>query len=248
MKNGEIFESIILSSRNIVALTGAGISTSAGIPDFRGPNGLYSRKDIPADKLFDIDYFRKDPSLFYTHIGPLWKSFDAAAPTAGHKFLARLEREGRLSGIITQNIDGLHEKAGSHNVVPIHGDFRSFFCVSCGEKKEDTRTIFSQAMEGHIPRCSSCGGTMKPSVVFFGEQIAGMDESVELISNADLILVIGSSLVVYPAAALPRYRKPAARLIIMNRGSTYLDSEADCVIDEDIDSFLKRHGVQNHEQ
>ena len=239
--NEEIFDKIIASSGRIAALTGAGISTSAGIPDFRGPKGLYSRKDIPAELIFDIDHFRKDPTLFYTHIGPLWKSFVEASPTEGHRFLARLESDGKLAGIITQNIDGLHEKAGSKKVIPIHGDFRSFVCMKCGRKTDELDAVFEMTMAAQVPRCSSCGGTLKPTVVFFGEQVNGVDEAVELMRSADAVLVIGSSLVVYPAAALPRYRREIAKLIIINKGATYLDHEADCVIDEDIDSFLGRY-------
>ena len=236
----EKFDEIIASSGRIAALTGAGISTSAGIPDFRGPNGLYSRKDIPAELLFDIDHFRKDPTLFYTHIGPFWKSFMDAEPTTGHRFLAKLEAEGKLSGIVTQNIDGLHEKAGSKHVIPIHGDFRSFACVKCGRTADDIGGVFETAMKAEVPRCGACGGAMKPAVVFFGEQVIGVDEAVDLMRSADAVLVIGSSLVVYPAAALPRYRDEHAKLVIMNKGATYLDREADCAIDGDIDSFLER--------
>ena len=237
----EIFDKIISGSKRIAALTGAGISTSAGIPDFRGPKGLYSRRDIPAELIFDIDHFRRDPSLFYTHIGPLWKSFVEASPTEGHRFLARLESDGKLAGIITQNIDGLHEKAGSKKVIPIHGDFRSFICVKCGSSTEELDAVFETTMEGDVPRCKKCGGALKPAVVFFGEQVNGVEEAVELMRSADAVLVIGSSLVVYPAAALPRYRSSQAKLVIMNRGATYLDNKADCVIDEDIDTFLERH-------
>jgi NAD-dependent deacetylase len=238
MNKSEIFNSIISSSLRITALTGAGISTSAGIPDFRGPNGLYSRKDIPAELIFDIDHFRHNPSLFYTHIGALWKSFVEAAPTVGHSFLAKLEKKGKLLGVITQNIDGLHEKAGSKTVIPIHGDFRSFYCITCGERTHELEKIFEETLQCRVPLCASCGGTMKPSVVFFGEQVLGMEKSVKLISSADTVLVIGSSLVVNPAAILPQYRKKSSKLLIINMGRTYLDDEADCVVDEGIDEFL----------
>jgi NAD-dependent deacetylase len=230
---------LLSKSKRIVALTGAGISTSSGIPDFRGPNGLYSRKEIPAELLFDIDYFRKDPSLFYSHIGELWDLFMKAEPSIAHKSLSRLEQQGILSAVITQNIDGLHHKAGSRNVIPVHGDFESFFCIRCGFRTDDIQDIFSLVARKEIPRCS-CGGVMKPNVIFFGEPVFGMDAAVEFVKRADLMMVIGSSLVVFPAASLTQYRSDTCSLVILNKGETPDDRKAVLKIDEDIDSVFSQ--------
>jgi NAD-dependent deacetylase len=226
-------------SNSIVVITGAGISTNAGIPDFRGPNGLYHRKDIPAEKLFDIDYFLKDPELFYRYIGTLWDSFVSAVPTITHEFLALLEHNGKIHTIITQNIDGLHRKAGSKNVIPAHGDFTMFVCLACRKTFTDIALIREQIGQGNVPLCR-CGGVLKPCVVFFGESIIGMDESIDAVHAADCIVAIGTSLVVHPIASLPRMRKSGVPLIIINKGETGYDHEADLKIEDDIDQvFIK---------
>jgi NAD-dependent deacetylase len=231
------FVSLLLNSKKIVAITGAGISTSAGIPDFRGPNGLYSRKDIPAEQLFDIDYFRTDPSLFYSHINDLWEPFVSAKPTIAHCALASLEVKGILDVVITQNIDGLHHKAGSKNVISAHGNFEEFICMSCGKTTTDIESIRKVVVAKQIPRCS-CNGVLKPQVVFFGEAVLGMDRAVASVSHADLLLVVGSSLVVHPVASLPRYKKQDTPLVIINKGDTPYDAYADIKIESDIDSVF----------
>jgi NAD-dependent deacetylase len=232
-------EGLLSKSKKIVALTGAGISTSAGIPDFRGPHGLYSRKDVPAELLFDIGHFRKDPSLFYSFIGELWESFLTAKPSIAHKTLAALEKKGALSAVVTQNIDGLHHRAGSRNVIPVHGDFESFICVTCGSKTEDVMNIFAQVKEKKIPYCA-CGGVMKPNVVFFGEPVFGMNAAIEFVQSADLMLVIGSSLAVFPAASLIHYKPHNCPLVIINKGETPNDREAAIKIEDDIDSIFSK--------
>jgi NAD-dependent deacetylase len=237
MKNTiEDLKKLYRSSRRIAVITGAGISTNCGIPDFRGPNGLYSRKDIPAELLFDIDYFRKDPTLFYTHIGVLWESFVTAEPSPAHKILAGDEQEGKVS-VITQNIDGLHQKAGSKKIVSAHGDFTSFYCMSCGEETTDIKHIYTDTLGKKVPRCA-CGGVMKPRVVFFGEGIIGMDVALRWVQEADFVLVIGSSLQVYPVASLPLSRKKGVPLAIINKGRTGYDEHADIKLDDDIDKVM----------
>jgi len=230
--------SILLKSHNMVIITGAGISTNAGIPDFRGPGGLYSRKDIPAENLFDIDYFYRDPSLFYTNIGELIDSFVTAVPTQSHITIADLEHSGKLLLTVTQNIDGLHQRAGSRKIICAHGDFSEFYCIHCGTATIDTAPIFDTIRTKRIPYCS-CGGVMKPRVVFFGEGVIGMNESMEAISHADCVLVAGSSLVVHPVASLPKYRNSGTPLIIVNRGETPYDSSADFKIETDTDDFFR---------
>lgn len=224
------------TSRKTAVITGAGISTNCGIPDFRGPKGLYSRKDIPAELLFDIDYFHKDPSLFYTHIGVLWESFVKADPSPAHKILADPATKDRIK-IITQNIDGLHQKAGSEKIVSAHGDFTSFYCTSCRKESSDISGIYAVTLSRQVPKCS-CGGVMKPRVVFFGEGIIGMDTALRWIEEADFVLVIGSSLQVYPVASLPLSRKSSVPLAIINKGQTGYDAHADIKIDDDIDKVM----------
>jgi NAD-dependent deacetylase len=225
----------ISNANRIAVITGAGISTNSGIPDFRGPNGLYSRKDIPAELLFDISYFYSDPSLFYTHIGALWESFLEAEPTLTHKVLARLEEMGKVSAIITQNIDGLHQKAGSKKIISAHGDFTQFQCTSCSAMYSDLTDIIPAVLQKKIPHCT-CGGVLKPRVVFFGESIIGMEKAEKEIEHADLLLVIGSSLLVYPVASFPVFRCDSTPLVIINKGDTPYDSQANLKIDDDIDS------------
>jgi NAD-dependent deacetylase len=227
----------IADAKQIAVITGAGISTNSGIPDFRGPNGLYSRKDIPAELLFDVSYFHKDPSLFYTHIGSLWEAFLKAEPTRTHFLLAKLENMGKISVIITQNIDGLHQKAGSKKIISAHGDFTQFYCTSCSTVYSDLSEIITTVLQNNIPYCA-CGGVLKPRVVFFGEPIIGMEKAEKEIEQADLLLVIGSSLVVYPVASFPVFRKNNTPFIIVNKGDTPYDNQANLKIDDDIDSVF----------
>ena len=227
----------VKNANRITVITGAGISTNAGIPDFRGPKGLYARMDIPADKLFDIDWFYREPSLFYTHIGELIDAFLNAAPTPSHFAIAELEKRGKLLLTVTQNIDGLHQRAGSENIICAHGDFSEFYCIKCGLSTTDTSPVFETIRQQHIPYCT-CGGVMKPRVVFFGEGIIGMNESIEAVSRSDCILVAGSSLVVHPVASLPRYKNHDTPLIIVNRGETPYDGIADAKVDIDTDEFF----------
>ncbi len=229
---------IISKARKIVAITGAGISTNAGIPDFRGANGLYRRTDVSFERLFDIEVFRRDPSFFYTHIGDLLDSLLCAEPTAAHRGIAALESEGRLLLTVTQNIDGLHQKAKSERVICAHGDFSEFFCISCGRVAENYDEVASFAMRREVPYCP-CGGAMKPRVVFFGEAIIGMEQSVLAVREADCILIVGSSLVVHPVALLPRFKPPKAPLVIINKGETPYDDVADAKYDIDADDFFK---------
>jgi NAD-dependent deacetylase len=160
---------VIKSHHNIIALTGAGISTKAGIPDFRGDKGIYKTKGVSADKIFDITYFQTHPEYFYHFTMELLPALHDAQPTTGHKLLAKLEKMKYLKGIITQNIDGLHQKAGSKNVIEIHGSMWKFYCTSCG-KRYSYDEIKEIIMKGEVPRCE-CGGLIKPDVVFFGEAV-----------------------------------------------------------------------------
>ena len=195
--------SLIKQSRYVAALTGAGISTSAGIPDFRGANGLYATRRYDPERTFDIQWFDRDPSVFYAFARDFLNLLSRIEPTDTHRALAQLERQHLLATVITQNIDGLHQKAGSEHVIELHGGFRYAHCRECGqgyELEELKPSIFA----GKIPLCGSCSGVIKPDVVFYGESVQGMDEAIAHVRQASLLLVVGTSLTVYPAAMLPQ--------------------------------------------
>ena len=176
--------SLIKNARSIAVLSGAGISTNAGIPDFRGPKGLYVTKKYDADRIFDIQYFLKDPKPFYEFARDFIGLEQKIKPTPAHRFLAELEGTGKLSGVITQNIDSLHQKAGSKRVYEIHGSFWESFCRDCGEKF-DYATMQEKIFVEDVPRCS-CGGLIKPDIVFFGENVKFLEDSYRLAQEADV--------------------------------------------------------------
>ncbi|HOF34546.1 MAG TPA: Sir2 family NAD-dependent protein deacetylase [Spirochaetota bacterium] len=236
MEGAEKLAELIRQSEKIAVLTGAGISTSAGIPDFRGPEGLYSRKDIDAEKLFDINYFHYNPNLFYEAIPEFYEGCEKARPTSGHNFIKKLEDNNKLYLLVTQNIDGLHEKAGSTNVINIHGNFKKFICIKCSSEFPENETIKASVKASRVPICPKCGGVMKPTVVFFGESVIGFEEAASRIQKADLFIAIGSTLMVNPAAILPQYLSHDASFAIINKGKTPYDSIADINIQEDIDT------------
>ena len=222
------FIEVLKKSSYAVAFTGAGVSTLAGIADFRGKKGLYNQKDIDADKIFDITYFKKDPSYFYTKSKDFIYNLSDKTPALVHAELARLEKCGILKAIITQNIDLLHQKAGSKRVIEIHGTPLNHRCLSCG-KSYDFDTIAVLVKKGIVPECSDCGGIIKPDITFFGEMLPAeaLEAAFRESEKADLMLVLGSSLAVYPAAAIPRNTiKAGGNLVIVNDMETYLDDEA----------------------
>ncbi len=223
-------------SQCAVALTGAGVSTGSGIPDFRGPSGLYSKI---SPRTFEIDFFLSCPAEYYKiaveHIHPLVDK----KPNAAHFMLAQLEQKGLLKALITQNIDGLHDKAGSKNVIEFHGDVIRFFCTEC-EKPFDRMYIDRTVRENGIPKCDVCGGLIRPGVVFFGDPIPleALYTARKFAMQADLFIALGSSLEVNPAAslALDAYRS-GTRLMIINRGPTCLDSAAADRYEVDLTAF-----------
>lgn len=247
LKGLDLFMDFIMKSNYIVALTGAGISTAAGVPDFRGPKGLYKRKDIPADKIFDIAYFREDPSLFYKHISALLNKFKKAKPTNGHLFLKKLQDLGKLKTVITQNVDGLHTRAGNTNVIEIHGNFDKYHCLNCsfeinrGEKQYPE--IEKKLKDKKVPKCKKCKSPMKPNVVFFGEYVRDLEKALTEVQKSDLLIVMGSSLSVYPAAQLPSYLPDSSRLVIITDQETPYDSKAKVVLREDIDTVVGKLGL-----
>ena len=219
---------LVSCSKHCVALTGAGISTLSGIPDFRGPDGLYHRKDIDADKIFDVHYFLRDPTYYYSHAGDFLYNLDEKQPNIVHTTLARLEEKGILKAVITQNIDLLHQKAGSRTVYELHGSPLHHHCLQCGAEYS-FEEIAPYARRGNTPNCDKCNGIIKPDIVFFGESLPedALAQSEQHARKADLMLVLGSSLTVYPAAAIPEVTlQSGGKIVIINASPTHLDRHA----------------------
>ena len=221
----------------MAALTGAGVSTAAGIPDFRGPRGLYVTRQYDPEKTFDIGYFDRDPTYFFAFARDFVRLVEQVKPTLTHRFLAALEAQGRLEAVVTQNIDGLHQKAGSRRVLEVHGSVRSGHCRGCG-KAYGYEALRAKVLGEAIARCEACGGVVKPDIVFFGEAVQEMEEASRVAARADLVLVIGSSLTVYPAALLPQYA--GGQVVVVNQGPVELASAEWLHVDEAADSFFAR--------
>jgi len=225
---------MIQEAHDVFALTGAGVSTLSGIPDFRtDKSGVWDRFD--QTKIFDIEVFRTKPRLFYEFAKEYIYTLKNVKPNVAHFFLAKLEAKGKLSGIATQNIDGLHQAAGSKNVYELHGHPRSSQCLQCGRKYTMAETE-ARLENRDYPSCD-CGGAIKPDVVFYGEMLpqdaltAAMQEAMQ----CDLLLVLGSSLVVYPAAMIPEIASQhGAKIVLFNKTPTQLDLLADLVILDDL--------------
>ena len=231
---------IIRASRRVVVLTGAGISTHSGIRDFRSPgSGLWTRHD-PIE-VASLDSFRYNPENFFRWIRPLVTGMQAAKPNAAHLALASLEKNGHIGTIITQNVDGLHQSAGSTNILEVHGSMRTMTCVSCFLKYEASGFIAAYLEKDEIPRCKQCGHILKPDVILFGEQLPARTwlKAQEISKQCDLMIVAGSSLEVLPVAGLPmRAIENGAHLIIINNTETYLDVRADVVFNADVAEIL----------
>jgi len=230
----------IKGAKCVAAMTGAGVSTLCGIPDFRGPKGLYKNPD--AERIFDIEWFDRDPSVYYRGCRELVYGLGAFEPGPVHRALKRLEDAGHLDGIITQNIDMLHQKAGSSNVYEVHGSPIMHFCRRCGDAKTFGEIMAMIGANGgvaalgdqYVPRCS-CGGAYKPAITFFGEALPeeAFMRSQELAMRADVILVLGTSLTVFPAAGLPRLTlQKGGKVIIVNAQRTSLDDYAFARMDD----------------
>ena len=217
---------------SVAVLTGAGISTASGIPDFRSAAGLYS--DERNVNVFDLSAFRCDPSIFYNFALRFYPQIRAARPNAAHAALAEWQRLGMDVTVITQNVDDYHQRAGSDPVYTVHGNYIHSTCQSCGARTK-TETLLPVIERGDIPHCI-CGGAYKPDITFFGEMLpeADWDASVNAIGRADLVLVLGTSLTVFPVAGLPAYRSAGAELVVINRDPTSLDGEANLVIHDDL--------------
>jgi NAD-dependent deacetylase len=232
---------ILRDARHVVALTGAGISTPSGIPDFRSPDsGLWTYAN-PLE-VASIYAFRQHPQDFYDWIHPLAAQTVAAQPNAAHLALAQMERFGPLRAVITQNIDLLHTRAGSETVLELHGHLREMTCLRCFEIVPAAAILEEFLVTAEVPHCG-CGGVLKPNVILFGEQlpVRTLNRAKKELELADAVLVVGSSLEVAPAGDLPLLAlSHGARLIIVNLGPTYLDPQADVVIHADVVEVLPR--------
>ena len=236
MDKVETLKKWISESRRIVFFGGAGVSTESGIPDFRSVDGLYSQKfDYPPETIISHTFYECKPEYFFRFYREkmLPLGFE---PNVTHKVLARWEEEGKLSAVVTQNIDGLHQKAGSKKVYELHGSVLRNFCVACGKFHS---AEFVKESEG-IPRCT-CGGIVKPDVVLYEESLdqKTIEKSVMAIHNADLLIVAGTSLTVYPAAGLINYYR-GNRLVLINRDATAYDSQADLVFHDSLGNIFSK--------
>ncbi len=233
---------LIKNSHNTAVLTGAGSSTPSGIPDFRSEgSGLWTRF-LPME-VASLTSFRHNTERFFAWLRPLASHMLSAQPNPAHIALAQLAQAGYVRTIITQNIDGLHQRAGARDVLEVHGTFRTLTCVGCYQQYEATGYIEPYLEEGIIPRCQSCGRILKPDVILFEEQlpIKTWLKAEETSRNCDVMLVAGTSLEVMPVARLPLNAvESGAKLIIVNKTATYIDVRADVVLRGDVADFIPR--------
>ncbi len=226
---------LIRESNQITALTGAGISTKAGFPDFRGPQGLYVTRKYDPDKIFNIEFFNLDPKPFFDFARDFINLENKIETTFTHRFLFHLEKKEKLIGIVTQNIDSLHQKAGSTKVLEMHGSFWLSHCLIC-YAEYSYEVLKQKLLTQDIPLCS-CGGVIKPDIIFFGENVKYLHESTQLAEQSDLFFVIGTSCVVYPAAILPAYS--SGKIVVINLSRVELQLKNVVLnIQEDIDEFF----------
>ncbi|MCL2722077.1 MAG: NAD-dependent deacetylase [Treponema sp.] len=219
--------SLIQESKYPVALTGAGVSTLSGIRDFRGKNGLYNEMD--AEKIFSLEYFEKDPSFYYNQAGSFIYNIDEKEASIVHIVLGELEQLGFLKALITQNIDLLHQKGGSKNVIEIHGSPAVHYCLRCAGIKVSYEEAATVVKKGEMPKCPKCDRVLKPAITFFGEALPtqALKQSVTHSQEADLMLVLGTSLTVHPAASMPNYTlRNSGKIVIVNNMPTPLDDMA----------------------
>lgn len=236
--NYENLKSAIKASKNIVFFGGAGVSTESNIPDFRSDAGLYKTKDnysYPPEVMLSHSFFKSHTEDFFN----FYRSkmiYKNAKPNAAHYALAKLEKLGKLKAIITQNIDGLHQMAGSKNVFELHGSIHRNFCTKCGKSFSLDYIINSKSV---IPKCDDCGEIVKPDVVLYEESLNmnTLNNAIKFTQNADMLIVGGTSLVVYPAAGIVDYFK-GSKLVLINKSSTPYDSKADIVIHDSIGKVL----------
>ena len=244
MDKREILKQWVSESRNIVFFGGAGVSTESGIKDFRSVDGLYSQKfDYPPETIISHSFYVRKPEYFFRFYREKMLPL-GYEPNVTHKALAKWEREGKLSAVVTQNIDGLHQKAGSRRVYELHGSVLRNYCTRCGKAYS---AEFIRDCAG-VPKCD-CGGTVKPDVVLYEEGLdqATLEGAVRAIAGADMLIVGGTSLTVYPAAGLIQYYG-GNRLVLINRDVTPYDDQADLVLHEslgDVFRYLEPDSIDN---
>lgn len=241
MREIEQLKQWIEESNNIVFFGGAGVSTESGIPDFRSTDGLYHQKyQYPPETILSHSFFVEQPEEFYRFYHDKMVYLDAE-PNSAHKALAKLERQGKLKGVITQNIDGLHQKAGSQNVLELHGSIYRNYCTRCG-KTYDLEEVLSF---DRVPKCK-CGGVIRPDVVLYQETLDQevLNKAIAYIQQADVLIIGGTSLVVYPAAGLIDYYR-GKKMVLINKSVTGHDELAACVIQENIGKVLKEVCLNN---
>ncbi|MCQ2398363.1 MAG: NAD-dependent protein deacylase [Sphaerochaetaceae bacterium] len=229
-KNFEKFTELIKSSHHITVFTGAGVSTLSGIPDFRGQHGVYTDPwmGMNVEDIISMTFFRRRPDIFYKWAKDVWYRLEDYEPNVVHKVLAEMESKHLIGGVYTQNIDMLHQKAGSKNVWEVHGSPRFHRCTKCG-KKYTYSEIAPLVLKDEVPLCKSCGGVIKPEIVFYEESLPSeiLEQAWKDFASCDLCLVLGSSLTVQPAASFPMVAgQNGAKLVIVNAQETYQDSNA----------------------
>lgn len=237
MKELEVLRAWLKESRRAVFFGGAGVSTESGIPDFRSVDGLYQQNyDYPPETIISHSFFIQDPEEFYRFYKERMLYLDAE-PNAAHRKLARLEAEGHLKAVVTQNIDGLHQAAGSKTVYELHGSVHRNYCMKC-HKFFDAEYV--KKSDG-VPLCDVCGGMVKPNVVLYEEPLdnATVEGAVRAIAQADVLIVGGTSLVVYPAAGLINYYE-GSRLVLINKTPTPYDSRADLILTGKIGELMEQ--------
>jgi NAD-dependent deacetylase len=233
---------LIKASRKTIVLTGAGFSTPSGVPDFRSPgSGLWTRY-LPME-VASLSTFRYDPEKFFEWLRPLASHMLRAEPNPAHKAVAELEKAGFIKAVITQNIDFLHQRAGSKTVIEIHGTFNTLTCISCYKQYSSTMFMDSYIEEGIIPRCPDCHSLLKPDVILFEEQLPVRIWMLaqEASTTCDLMLVAGTSLEVMPSAGLPvKALDNGAHLIVVNKTTTFIDERADLHFMSDVADVIPR--------
>lgn len=241
MRELETLQSWLNESKRAVFFGGAGVSTESGIPDFRSVDGLYNQSyAYPPETIISHSFFERDPLEFYRFYKEKMLYLDAK-PNAAHRKLAQLEGAGKLAAVVTQNIDGLHQAAGSRVVYELHGSVHRNYCMNC-RKAFDAAYVKKAA---DVPRCDVCGGLIKPDVVLYEEPLDGptVEGAVAAIAQADLLMVGGTSLAVYPAAGLINYYR-GSRLVLINKTPTPYDSRADLILSGKIGELLDRIQVE----
>ncbi|RKX72391.1 RNA polymerase subunit sigma [candidate division TA06 bacterium] len=221
--NYKYIADLISDAKRITVITGAGISTASGIPDFRGKTGIYTTGEYDPYKTFDIDYFKKDPSYFQKFAKGFIEILEKANPSKMHRFISMLESKGKLEAVITQNIDGLHKRAGNKKVYTVHGTIEHGHCLKC-HKTYTFKEMKGIYLNDKNPFCNICGGRIKPDVVFFGEQVIFINESINAVRNCDLLLICGTSLQIAPVSIFPYYVSPDVGIIVINIGDVIIDN------------------------